>query len=81
MAPEQERHGIVTVATDVYGLGITYTNALAARTTSNPIFDLYRNSEIPLAFRELVLKMIDTKPEHRPVRMRDVLESLGTEAG
>jgi serine/threonine-protein kinase len=81
MAPEQERHGIVTVATDVYGLGITYANALADRTTSNPIFDLYRKSEIPPPFRELVLKMIDTKPENRPARMRDVLEALGTEAG
>ena len=81
MAPEQERHGIVTVATDVYGLGMTYANALADGATSNPIFDLYRNSEIPLAFRELVLKMIDTKPEHRPARMRDVLNALSAEAG
>lgn len=81
MAPEQERHGIVTVATDVYGLGITYANAMADGATSNPIFDLYRKSEIPLAFRELVLKMIDTKPENRPARMRDVLEALNTEAG
>ena len=81
MAPEQERHGIVTVATDVYGLGITYANALADRTTSNPIFDLYRKSEIPPSFRELVQKMIDTKPEGRPARMRDVLEALGTDAG
>jgi len=81
MAPEQERHGIVTVATDIYGLGITYANALADGATSNPIFDLYRKSEIPPSFRELVMKMIDTKPENRPVRMRDVLEALGTEAG
>lgn len=81
MAPEQERHGILTVATDVYGLGITYATALADRATSNPILDLYRNSEIPLAFRELVLKMIDTKPEQRPARMRDVLDALSAEAG
>jgi serine/threonine-protein kinase len=33
MAPEQERHGIVTAATDVYGLGITYANVLADRAT------------------------------------------------
>lgn len=81
MAPEQERHGIVTVATDIYSLGITYANALADRTTSNPIFDLLRKSEIPSSFRELVLKMIDTKPEQRPVRMRDVLQALGAKAG
>lgn len=81
MAPEQERHGIVTVATDVYGLGITYAYALADRTTSNPIFDLNRKPEIPPSFRELVRKMIDTKPENRPARMRDVLEALGTETG
>ena len=81
MAPEQERHGIVTVATDVYGLGMTYANAMADRTTSNAMFDLYRKSEIPLAFRELVLKMIDTRPENRPARMRDVLEALSPEAG
>jgi len=76
MAPEQERHGIVTVATDVYGLGITYANALADKATSNPIFDLFRESKIPAAFRELVLRMIDAKPENRPARMRDVLEAL-----
>lgn len=81
MATEQERHGIVTVATDVYGLGITFANALADRATSNSIFDLYRNSEVPLAFREFVVKMIDTKPENRPVGMKDVLEALSTEAG
>jgi serine/threonine protein kinase len=81
MAPEQERHGIVTVATDVYGLGVTYAHALADRATSNPVFDLYWKSEIPLSFRELVLKMSDTKAEHRPARMKDVLEALGTEAG
>jgi hypothetical protein len=81
MAPEQERHGVVTVATDVYGLGVTYANAMADRATSNPAFDLYRTSEIPLAFRDLVLRMIDPKPENRPARMRDVLEALSTEAG
>jgi hypothetical protein len=81
MAPEQERHGIVTVATDVYGLGITYANALADKATSNPIFDLHRQSDIPSAFRELVRRMIDTKPENRPARMRDVLEALDTGAG
>jgi hypothetical protein len=81
MAPEQERHGVVTVATDVYGLGVTFANALADRATSNPIFDLYGKAEIPVAFRDLVLKMVDTKPENRPARMRDVLEALGTEAG
>jgi TIR domain/Protein kinase domain len=81
MAPEQERHGIVTVATDVYGLGVTYASALADRRTSNPFIDLYRASEIPPAFRELVLKMIDPKPENRPARMRDVLEALGAGDG
>ena len=81
MAPEQERHGIITVATDIYGLGITYANALSDRTTSNPIFDLYRKSEISSSFRKLIMKMIDPKPEKRPARMRDVFDALGTKAG
>ncbi|MGH9531784.1 MAG: protein kinase domain-containing protein, partial [Terriglobales bacterium] len=79
MAPEQERHGVITVATDIYGLGITFAHALADRATSNPIFDVYRNSEIPDAFRALVLKMVEGKPENRPARMRDVLRVLGVE--
>jgi serine/threonine protein kinase len=76
MAPEQERLGIITVATDIYGLGITFANALADRGTSNPIFDLYGNSAIPEAFRALVLRMVDAKPERRPASMRDVLGEL-----
>jgi hypothetical protein len=76
MAPEQERHGVITVATDIYGLGITFAHALADRNTSNPIFDIYRNAAIPDAFRALVLKMVDAKPENRPARMRDVLTEL-----
>jgi serine/threonine protein kinase len=81
MAPEQERHGIVTVATDVYGLGITYASALADRTTSNAIFDLCRKAEIPPSFRELVLKMTEANPANRPARMMDVLEALQAGSG
>jgi len=81
MAPEQERHGIITVATDIYGLGITFANALADRCTSNPLFDLCRNAEIPGMFRDLVMKMVDARPENRPARMRDVLGVLGSGAG
>jgi serine/threonine protein kinase len=76
MAHEQERHGVITVATDIYGLGITFAHALADTHTSNPIFDLYKNAAIPNAFRELVLKMVDPKPENRPPRMNDVCELL-----
>jgi len=81
MAPEQERHGVITVATDIYGLGITFAHVLADRETSNPLFDVYRNSDLPDGFRTLMRKMVDPKPENRPVRMRDVLKELGGEAG
>jgi serine/threonine protein kinase len=80
MAPEQERHGVITVATDIYGLGMTFAHALADSDT-NPIVGIYRNSAIPDAFRALVLKMVDAKPENRPARMRDVLTQLGGRAG
>ena len=76
MAPEQERHGIVTVATDIYGLGVTFAHALADRDTVNPLIDLYRNPGVPDIFRELVLKMVAAKPENRPARVRDVLSTL-----
>jgi len=79
MAPEQERHGIVTVATDIYSLGVTFTHALADRDTTNPLFDLYGNSDLPGAFRDLVLKMVAPKPENRPARMGDVLGVLSME--
>jgi hypothetical protein len=36
---------------------MTFARALADSDTSNPIFDLYKNSAIPDAFRALVLKM------------------------
>jgi hypothetical protein len=81
MAPEQERHGIVTVATDIYGLGMTYAKALADRMTSTPIFDVGRSREIPRSFFALILKMTETKPEGRPARVRDVVDALETEAG
>jgi serine/threonine-protein kinase len=81
MAPEQERHGVITVATDIYGLGITFAHALANREASNPLLDGYTNSDTPAAFRALLLRMIDAKPENRPERMRDVLRDLGVGAG
>ena len=76
MAPEQERYGIVTAATDVYGLGVTFAHALAARDSRNPVVDLYTNSDLPDSFRELVLKMVAAKAEDRPARVRDVLDAL-----
>lgn len=77
MAPEQARHGIVTVATDIYGLGVTMAHALADGTTTNPVIDLlYKNLDIPNGFRKLVLAMLAAKPENRPARMRDVRNTL-----
>jgi len=77
MALEQERHGVVTAATDIYGLGITFAHVLADSETSNPVFDLQRNRKVPEAFRALVLRMVDPKPENRPRQMRDVLGEPG----
>jgi len=76
MAPEQERHGVVTVATDIYGLGVTFAHALADGGTENPLLALYRNLEIPEIFRDLVLKMVEAKPENRPARVRDVVNVI-----
>jgi serine/threonine protein kinase len=80
MAPEQARFGILSVATDIYGLGITFANALADGNTSNPLF----NPDMPDAFRELVWRMVDSEPGKRPAQMKEVLsalEELNQEAG
>lgn len=79
MAPEQERNGVITVATDIYGLGITFAHALSDGDTGNPLSNLYANPAVPQAFRELVLRMISAKPQNRPAQMRDVLSALALE--
>ena len=79
MAPEQERHGVVTAATDVYGLGITFAHALAPEKMRNPLRNLYESSEVPDSFRQFVISMIATRPEERPQTARQALERIELE--
>ncbi len=75
MAPEQERHGVVTQATDVYGLGITLTH-LFAGPRRNTVFGFMQNTRVSDDLRSLVFSMISEDVAERPRRMTDVHASL-----
>jgi serine/threonine protein kinase len=75
MAPEQERDGIVTVRTDVYGLGITLCHLFFPH-SDEPTFTLTGAlDERALALRELLLPMLAT-PDMRPKDMDEVARGL-----
>lgn len=65
MAPEQERLGIVTPATDLYGLGRTL-GYVFPRTVV----------EVP-ALYQLIMEMVSETPEARPASMQAVATALG----
>jgi hypothetical protein len=75
MAPEQEGHGIVTVKTDIFGLGATFCH-LFAPTDDNPTIAALRGDGIPAALRCLLAEMIAGSPEARPDDMKTVLGRL-----
>jgi serine/threonine protein kinase len=78
MAPEQEGRGLVTVATDIYGLGITFCYLFFPFASDNPVIALRlgQDNEIPIALRNLIARMIDVSPQARPQTMQQVVEEL-----
>ncbi|HOU13755.1 MAG TPA: protein kinase [Anaerolineae bacterium] len=77
MAPEQERQGIVTVQTDIYGLGVTLMH-LFCPDSDDPFgpFFATRKEEIPQVLKGLVGRMISSTPADRPTTMQEVAEQL-----
>jgi len=75
MAPEQAEHGIVTVSTDIYGLGITLCHLFLPNEVSPEIAIL--EAKVPKFFKELLADMTAAPPHLRPGSMRDVIQRLG----
>jgi serine/threonine protein kinase len=75
MAPEQERQGVVTVRTDVFGLGCTLSRLFFPGVEDlRPLLRVGDQRLRPLC--ELILAMIDPEPSKRPCDMRAVSERL-----
>src|SRR5262249_54328054 len=75
MAPEQESEGIVTVQTDIYGLGITL-GCLFLRRPIIQIFDLVDENVVPDSLKRLLIRMMHPEPSKRPKGVREVYDHL-----
>lgn len=75
MAPEQESHGLVTVKTDIFGLGVTFCH-LFTPTDDNHLMAVFRGHGIPAALQDLIGEMIAGSPAARPDDMKAVLGRL-----
>lgn len=77
MAPEQEAEGIVTVKTDIYGLGITFLHLFIPGTDFERMRELLHGSTRSVnLLRPLLLSMIAPSPESRPDNMASIADSL-----
>ena len=76
MAPEQSEHGIVTVSTDIYGLGITLCHLLLPNENS-PEVSVKRDAKLPRFIKELLSDMTASEPGKRPESMREVARRIG----
>ncbi len=78
MAPEQERQGIVTVATDVYGLGMTLCHLFLPESVVPPYFTVMSGSagNLPAELAGLLQEMVADRPELRPESMKVVVRQL-----
>jgi hypothetical protein len=74
MAPEQENHGLVTVRTDIFGLGITLAHLFAP--SENPVMQIFISRGIPEMLSDLIKEMISDSPTTRPDDMGVVLTRL-----
>jgi serine/threonine protein kinase len=80
MAPEQENHGLVTVKTDIFGLGMTFAH-LFAPTSDNPALRIDMSDGIPAVLCDLIKEMISDSPTTRPGDMGVVLARLKSTRG
>jgi serine/threonine protein kinase len=75
MAPEQENEGIVTVQSDIYGLGTTFCY-LFFPSEYEPRYSLFKDESFPDKLKKLLVQMIDSCPRSRPSSMRQVVTTL-----
>ena len=76
MAPEQELHGLVTVKTDIFGLGMTFAHLFAPK-SSDPLREATgHDGSFPAGVGNLVREMTSASPALRPDNVRSVSERL-----
>ena len=76
MAPEQERHGVVTQATDVFGLGMTLIHMFAGSHSGDPFHGFWRNTGISETLKMFILTMVSAEASERPRDMREVHRAI-----
>src|SRR5262245_1962019 len=79
MAPEQERDGIVTVRSDIFSLGVTFTHLFFPDDPGrlNVLRQSSRDTRLA-GLAGLVLAMVQRDPSLRPPDMADVVHQLLT---
>src|SRR5262249_35121407 len=77
MAPEQERDGVVTVRSDIFGLGRTLKVALFPSDSANQASNAHVN-EVAKSLWELLASMTHLDPARRPQSMRIVADRLSS---
>ena len=93
MAPEQIRGGAITERTDIYSLGIVFSEMLCGRvpfeaTTRTAVLVQHLNDipapvhelrrAVPLSVGKVVARMLEKQPENRQKNMEEVVLSLKT---
>ena len=78
MAQEQAEHGIVTVSTDIYGLGVTLCHLFLPNQASREI-EIKQDAKLPAFLKKLLGDMTAAEPRLRPDSMRDVVQRLGSQ--
>jgi Protein kinase domain/TIR domain len=76
MAREQESEGLVTVKTDIFGLGVTFCHLFAPPNNANPHAYPSLGDAIPAVLRKLIKEMVADSPAARPDEMKVVLDRL-----
>jgi Protein kinase domain/TIR domain len=75
MAPEQERDGIASVKTDIFGLGMTFAH-LFLPGTKFPLDAMLHSPKTPATLKALLEEMCSETPEQRPCDVDSVLTRL-----
>jgi hypothetical protein len=73
MAPEQEESGLITIRTDIYGLGVTLC------CTFDPVAywsAILQDKQYPLRLRNLLTAMVEREATRRPSSVKFVLDEL-----